>query len=415
MNKNFLNIILLLLIYSFLSTSVFATNTVSNKSIVFISDTHAVVDAKDRNLNWNNNSFERIQAIVNTPSLQPTHIIWTGDIIDYLPEEWEIAGTWIRWIQNNSKIKQYAVMGNHDYFYYDYPEVFKNFNYAKGNPNYLSYEIKSNLKENVKKGDLSIKVNNVKDFLVDKQILLIQKPDFNTNNKYFINTIKNIDEINHIIYLSNPVTNNFSIENTSVRQGITESRGIQYFLNAFKTTETKETKNAITIGNNCLILMSMDNYYKKDINNLSRSISDDDFKWFENQLKKYEKTHNVIVVMHELPESGKNLGEIYDPRNVVDYDDYTRKKFFSLIDQYNITAWVSGHIHPDARTDKVQHQYKNTTFLVSPSQGTGKEGQVLKLELLEGSNSLIFNYWSIDKNEVIKQILVKGKSIRLMR
>lgn len=92
--------------------------------IVFISDTHAVDDAKDRDLQWNINSFERIKQVFGHESVRPTHLLWLGDIIDFLPSEWGIAKSWINWIiRNHASVKQYALMGNHDYIYYNYPEI----------------------------------------------------------------------------------------------------------------------------------------------------------------------------------------------------------------------------------------------------------------------------------------------------
>lgn len=393
--------------------SIYSIKYTKTARVTFLSDTHAVVDTKDRDLNWNKNSFTRIKAIFANKNLQPSHIIWLGDIIDFMPEEWEIAKNWINWINSNSNVNQYAVMGNHDYLYYNYPEILGKFNAAKNNTNYLSYEIESLLNKTVYKGDTTIKVDNAKQFFIGSEILLIETPDFNTKNKFHLSIVKNIDISTNTIELYDRTPDNFEIENTSVRQGFTEKRGINYFLDAFKNTTTKSTKNIFFIGNNCFILMSMDNYFKRDLNAKNRAIPETDFKWFEDQLINYEKTHNIIVVMHELPESGKNLGNIYDPNDVIDYDSYTREKFMSLVNKYNITAWVSGHNHPDIRKNNISYKHNNTTFLVSPSLGTNAEGQVLKLELENDAKLLRFEYWSIDKNEIIKQVSVQSKKLDL--
>lgn len=385
---------------------------VKKARVVFLSDTHATVDAKDRDLNWSKNSFDRIKAIFATENLKPSHVIWLGDIIDFMPEEWEIAKKWINWISKNSESKQYALMGNHDYFYYNYPEIAGTFNsFKKNNNNYLPYEIDGSLIKEIHKGDTIINVLDANKFLVDKEILLIETPDYNTINKYQINTIKKINK--NSIELNNPVLEDFKIKNTSVRQGYTEKRGIEYFLEAFKNTETKATKKVFFIGNNCFILMSMDNYYNRDLNAKTRAIPETDFKWFESQLIKYQNTHNIIVVMHELPESGKVLGGIYDPNDVIEYDNYTREKFIGFIDKYNIVAWVSGHNHPDIRKNTINYKYNKTTFLVSPSLGTNIEGQVLKLDIVNGKNSLDFEYWSTDKNELIKKIEISVNKINI--
>ncbi len=69
-----------------------ATRFHSNEAtarVVFISDTHAVDDAKDRDLQWNINSFERIKQLFGHESVRPTHLLWLGDVIDFLPSEWD--------------------------------------------------------------------------------------------------------------------------------------------------------------------------------------------------------------------------------------------------------------------------------------------------------------------------------------
>lgn len=409
--KKIIKIILVLILFICITLSIYSFTHIKKYSVIFLSDTHAVVDAKDRDLNWNKNSFDRIKAIFSNENLKPTHIVWLGDIIDFMPEEWEIAKTWINWINKNSNAKQHAVMGNHDYLYYNYPEILGKFNGAKNNPNYLSYEIEGLLINTAFKGDSKIKVNNAKQFLIGREILLIETPDFNTQNKYHLSTVKNIDLVTNSIELNDSISDTFEVKNTAIRQGFTEQKGINYFLNAFKNTETKSTKNVFFIGNNCFILMSMDSYFKRDLNSKNRAIPETDFKWFEDQLIKYENTHNIVVVMHELPESGKVLGNIHDPNDVIDYDIYTREKFMHLINKYNVVAWVSGHNHPDVRTNKISHKLNKTTFFISPSLGTNTEGQVLKVELVNGSKSLRFEYWSIDKNEMIKQVLVPTPTI----
>lgn len=411
--KKIIKFVIGLSVFTFIILSIYSFFHTNKNSIIFLSDTHAVVDVKDRDLVWNTNSFNRIQSIFSNEKIKPSHIVWLGDTIDFMPEEWSIAKTWINWINKNTNAKQYAVMGNHDYLYYNYPEILGKFNNSKNNPNYLSYEIEARLKNTIARGDTVIKVDNAKQFIIGTELLIIETPDFNTTNKFNINSIKNINLNNNTIELNEPISDDFNIKNTAIRQGFTEKRGINYFLDAFKDTETKATKQVFFIGNNCFILMSMDNYFKRDLNAKNRAIPESDFKWFEEQLIKYEKAYNIIVVMHELPTSGKLLGNIYDPNDVIDYDNYTREKFMHLINKYNITAWVSGHNHPNIRTDNISYQYNNTTFLVSPSLGTNPESQVLRLELEDGTNELQFVYWSIDKNEIIKKILVKSKKLNL--
>lgn len=390
--------------------SIYSFTSSKNARIVFLSDTHAVVDSKDRDINWNKNTFTRIKSILSNQNLKPTHIVWLGDIIDFMPEEWEIVKIWIDFISENSNAIQYAVMGNHDYNYYDYPEAFYKFYTSKNNSYYLGNSIEDHLISNINVGDISFKVNDAGKFLIGYNIIIIEKPGSNTQNNYIVGTVKSIDVNNNIINLEKPITRNFSNNDTTVRQGLTESIGINYFLNTFKNTKTQNTKDVFYVEKNCFILMSMDNFFNRDIEGKSRAISESDFIWFEKQLMSCSNKYNIIVVMHELPQSGNLLGGIYDPNDVIDYDEYTRKKFKQLINKFHITAWVSGHNHPDVRNGIVNSiiNYGNSTtnFFISPSLGTNSEGQVLVLDIDNDSKLLNFRYWSIDKNEIIKTIAV---------
>jgi hypothetical protein len=127
--------------------------------VVFIADTHAVDDAKDRDLQWNINSFARIKQLFEHESVRPTHLLGLGDMIDFLPLEWDIAKSWVDWIiRNYASVKQYALMGNHDYIYYNYPEIQGKF---------LTFmpEVESFLRTPAREGDTRLFVKDAKQFI----------------------------------------------------------------------------------------------------------------------------------------------------------------------------------------------------------------------------------------------------------
>ncbi|HET7178399.1 MAG TPA: metallophosphoesterase family protein, partial [Chryseosolibacter sp.] len=355
---------------------------------VFIADTHAVDDAKDRDLQWNVNSFGRIKQLLAQENVRPTHLLWLGDVIDFLPSEWEIAKSWVGWIiRNHAAVKQYALMGNHDYIYYNYPEI-------QGKFYSFMPEVESFLRSPAKEGDTRLFVEDAKQFIGGQQILLIETPDRNASNRSHIGVVKHIDPKRNSIQLVEPLTVSFAASSTAVRQGYTEARGIASFLSTFAGTETRSTNSIFFVGNTCFLLLSMNNFFSFDPHTLkTRGISEDDFHWFEEQLANYHQTHNIIVATHEMPNSGKSLGNLHDPNDAVDFDETTRKRLTELARKYEISAWVSGHTHPNARTDVVHSTQAATHFLLVPSLGMNPEGQVLMVELREGAKSLDFKYW----------------------
>lgn len=369
--------------------------------VVFISDTHAVDDAKDRDVQWNINSFGRIKQLFGHDSVRPTHLLWLGDMIDFLPSEWDIAKSWVDWIiRNHASVKQYALMGNHDYVYYNYPEIQGKF---------LAFmpEVESFLRTPAKEGDTRLFVKDAKQFVTGQQILLIETPDRDTSNRSHIGVVKDVDARRNSVRLVEPLTASFAESSTAVRQGFTEARGIASFLSTFAGTETRSTNNIFFVGNTCFLLLSMNNFFSFNPRTLkTRGISEDDFHWFEEQLAKYHRTYNIIVATHEMPNSGKSLGNLHDPNDAIDFDESTRKRLAELIGKYQISAWVSGHTHPDARTDVVHATQAMTHFLLVPSLGMNPEGQVLMVELHEGAESLDFKYWSTDKHAFFRQVSV---------
>ena len=378
--------------------------------VVFVSDLHAVVDGKDRDLRWNSHSSSRLKSIFGNEKTRPNYLIWLGDTIDFLPAEWDIAKSWVEWVSHNHPyVKQYAVMGNHDYLYYDYPEIQGTFNRGdrKG---YMATEVESFLTHPVKRGDSKLFVKNIEGFVVGREILLIEAPDYDVSNQFHLGVVKQINTKNNSIELVAPLRNSFASKTMAVRQGFTEKRGIAYFLRTFAGTETRDTKNIFYIGNTCFLLMSMDKFFDFDgRTGKTRGIPKEDFLWLEAQLAKHHSTHNLIVVMHELPNSGRALGNLHDPNDTIDFDQNTRDRLMALITRYPIAAWISGHTHPDARSDAVDSPQAQAHFLLAPSLGMHPEGQVLTLELRSGADRLEFQYWSTDKQLFFRKVSVPLK------
>lgn len=315
--------------------------------IVFFSDAHAVVDGKDRDVRWGTNTQNRIKSVLSEQALLPSTVVWLGDMIDFLPAEWEIVQTWIDLIGEHKNINQYGVMGNHDYLYYNYPEILGKFNRSLNNKNYLDREIESNLSSMASAGDVVLQVENVSEFLVGRELLLIEVPDFDHNNKYWYGVVQEVKEREKQIVLQNPLTRDFAAKSTAVRQGFAEQKGIASFLKVFNSTKSQASKSVFFVGNTCFILLSMDRYFKRDLSARGPLIAEEDMLFLERNLQTYQDTHNTIIVMHELPDRGANLGGLFDPADATEFDDVTRSWLRSMVKKYRSTAWVAGHTHPN--------------------------------------------------------------------
>src|SRR5690606_25042846 len=133
-----------------------------------------------------------------------------GDMIDFLPAEWILVESWINWIDSNYEVSQYGVMGNHDYLYYNYPEIQGRFNRRLNNELYVSREIEQHLVRPAAVGDKKLYVRHAADFLNGREVLLIQGPDFDGQNQFHIDVIDTIDEKDNSITLKHAVQNDFS-------------------------------------------------------------------------------------------------------------------------------------------------------------------------------------------------------------
>lgn len=408
MNARKIAIFISLCILLFVTVKLFEKK--NEMRVVFFSDAHAVVDDKDRNVQWNINTLSRIKSALTEQALMPSIVVWLGDMIDFLPAEWEIVQTWIDFVGGHRRISQYGVMGNHDYLYYNYPEILGKFNRSLKNNNYIDHEIESTLSFEASVGDVSIRVVDASAFLAGHEIILIETPDHDHNNKFWSGVVRKVNVQEGQIVFESPLTKAFSVKSTAVRQGFSENRGVSSFLKAFKNTKSQDTKGVFFVGNTCFILLSMDRYFKRDFSARGPLITEQDMLFLEQNLLAYKNTHNIIVVMHELPDSGSNLGGLFDPSDSTEFDDPTRLWLRKIIKDNSATAWVAGHTHPNARTDSVHYSDGVTNFFLSPSIGTSEEGQLLYMDLQSGSEFYSFKYWSLDGKELIKEVLVPAKN-----
>jgi metallophosphoesterase superfamily enzyme len=377
------------------------------RRVMFIADTHASVDEKDRSLTWGVNSFSRLQSAFKL--LSPNYLVWLGDMIDFLPAEWDIVKTWVDWVKiNYPGTEQHALMGNHDYLYYHFPDVYDKY------LDILPNEITTSLTAKTVKGQKILNVKNTGAFIRGKSVIVIQTPDYDASNKYFVSHIAAIDSAAKTITLHDKLNHTFMPNGTEVRQGYSNARGINKFLAAFSGTKTTSTKHAFTVGNTVFIMLSMDNYYSgQSINDVSiNAISREDLDWLERTTAKYHQTHNVIICTHFPPDKGSEIGGLRDGKasTLNRFSPEIKNRFRLIASNYKVAAWVMGHVHPDARTDKVSGRntdvWSSTTFIMCPSLGMGSEGQLISVDFANGGTILDFKYWSTDTGKCFKTVSV---------
>jgi hypothetical protein len=342
-------------------------------------------------------------------SLSPNYLVWLGDIIDFLPAEWDIVKTWVDWVKTNYPgTEQHALMGNHDYLYYDFPDVYDKF------LDILPNEIETHLRAQAVRGQKILTVKNTDAFIVGKSVIVIQTPDYDTSNKYFVSHIAAIDSAANTITLRDELNHTFMPNTTAVRQGYSNARGIKKFLATFSGTKTTSTKHVFTVGNTVFIMLSMDNFYSgqsikdKYIN----TISPEDLDWLERTTAKYHQTHNVIICTHIAPDKGSEIGGLHDwgSPTLSIFSPEIKNRFRLIAANYKVAAWVMGHAHPNARKDTVSGKntdiWGSTTFLLCPSLGMGSEGQIISVDFANGGTILDFKYWSTDTGKCIKTVSV---------
>lgn len=380
----------------------------SSLRVMFVSDTHASVDATDRNPQWGTNTFSRLQS--GFASLSPDYLVWGGDLIDFLPAEWNEVKTWVDWVKtNHPNVEQHAVMGNHDYMYYDYC--------ATGScavwlaPQ--AQEIETYLTATGSAGATAITVKSTDGFIVGQSVIVIETPDYNTTNNYKLTTVAAINSATSMT-LTDALNVTYAANTTAVRQGQANARGISKFLETFAGTTTKDTKHVFTVGNTAFILLSTDNYFSSTrTDGFLDAISTEDLDWLEKNVAAYHLTHNVIILTHILPDVGSEIN-VYDWSPTISYfSPEIKNRFRQIASNYNVVAWVMGHAHPDARTQTVNGQntarWGNTTFIELPSTGVGAEGQLVTIDFTSGASTIDFKYWSTNTSAYFKTVAVPAQ------
>ena len=123
-----------------------------------------------------------------------------------------------------------------------------------------------------------------------------------------------------------------------------DNYGTGYFTELNRTSGTKVLK----LGNNVFILVSEEHNPEFDNNNLASTIPKKRFEFIEKYLKKYSKSNNVFIINHT-PLSGTTAFSRTWYYGLNKNWIHLTNKFFTLLENYDVAAHISGHIHTDYR------------------------------------------------------------------
>lgn len=123
-----------------------------------------------------------------------------------------------------------------------------------------------------------------------------------------------------------------------------DNYGTGYFTEMERISGTKVLK----LGNNVFILVSEEHNPEFDHNNLASTVPQKRFEFVEKYLKKYSKSNNVFIINHT-PLSGTTAFSRTWYYGLNKNWIHLTNKFMNLLDNYDVTAHISGHIHTDYR------------------------------------------------------------------
>lgn len=131
--------------------------------------------------------------------------------------------------------------------------------------------------------------------------------------------------------------------------------GTGYYTKVGRVSGTKILKT----GNNIFILISEEHNPEYDNNDLGPTIPEKRFEFAEKYLKKYSDTNNIFIISH-VPLSGTTaFSKAWYYGNNKNWIHITNK-YLDLLDEYEVVAHISGHIHSDYRWIDSPHDQDGT-------------------------------------------------------
>ncbi len=134
------------------------------------------------------------------------------------------------------------------------------------------------------------------------------------------------------------------------------SYGTGYFTQLGRQSGTKVLK----LGNNVFILISEEHNPEFNSDGLDGTIPQKRFEFVEKYLKKYSESNNIFIISHT-PLSGTTAYSRTWYYGLNKNWLHITNKFMTLLESYDVTAHISGHVHTDYRRRDEPNDHDKTT------------------------------------------------------
>lgn len=363
--------------------------------VAFCADTHFCDDAARRSAyGMGVKSAQNVAALGNKNPDAYHHL---GDIVDYMPSEWEEAGATL------DGLNLYACLGTHDYDIYRHAIAT-----AAGFPSDLWDEVALTLASPVTGGTTdTITVSEaVTDVVVGHGLLIMGDILDQASGTYELLTVDSVNTGAKTITFTGNVVNSYSA-GAIVRQGYSNQRGIDYMLAALSNTPTLATRNFYTVGNLLFIFLSLDRWHP-DASGFSRNLwAANDLDWLEAVVAAGDaNNYNIIINTHMAPSAETGTYD-WEP-SIVYWPESTQARFKAICANYTVAMWCSGHAHTsqvagDGQTNLTNgvSGWGNTYFYSAPAtfqQYADYEWQGSFLNFYDGSSTAVLKHYHIDSD-----------------
>ena len=321
------------------------------RRILFLADTHYCDDpARNPGLTWTANSNKNITAALK---LRPGQVHWLGDTMDFNLSEYGHVRAMVTLAKKTvPDVHIHALMGNHEYAYYKWPEIMDGF------PDDLPREVQCTLSKPAFKGQDTIRVDeDVSGVVTGHKLLMVGCPEDAFPPRFDIMTVKGADAKGKTITFTGPLAHDYSIGDFA-RQGWSNSRAINHFraafagTNAFDSTTPVSTKYSYRTGNTLFIFLGTDQYHPQSAVNpelYCGPLSQADLNWLEDVIADNHNTCNIIMQTHINPAPGSDIGTADWHDSLCQYEPGVQARFKSICRKYRVPLWMFGHVHANWR------------------------------------------------------------------
>ena len=380
--------------------------------VACIADTHFCHDAARRSAYGM--GVKSAQNITATATREPDAWHHLGDIIDYLPSEWNEAEDYL------DGLNLYACLGTHDYDLYKYPEV----SGPSGMADDLWAEVALTLASGVTAGNDTITVNEAVTGVVEGHTaLLISDPEadgYTPQSNFEVLTVSSVNVGAKTITFTGNLTNSYDAGD-HFRQGWSNQRGIDYMTTALSNTPMSGgTRKFYTVGNLLFVFLGIDRWHPDE---LSRNLwAANDLQWLESVVAAGDAAnYNIFVHTHMSPSAETGTYD-WEP-SIVYWPDYVQAWFKRMCADYTVALWSNGHAHTsqleaDGLTSLTNgvSGWGDTYFWSVPAlfqQYSDYKYQTSYLDFHDGSSTAVLTNWGIDSDGNLDSSPFRTRNITL--